>query len=302
MNKDNFNIFILFLTIIYSGGCAVLGDFSSRFPDSKNLQDIDPSEIAFAIVYYPYGPALVRSNDTPLPDYSQWTNKRMRRDFERLRDTGIDLVLVGVSTDDFSDTTRIERYRSLLQLRQENPEWPKLAFFVTSINSKANRLQAEVEIIQWLFEVQIRQSQGYYRINNRPLVIVVSETAKRIRHPAFRLINASSAPAGWFDWMWGVQKMNSSAVSNRNGSQVWVDFQSSRQEDISISERFMGINRAEKAILPAFRKGVMHRPKYLVINSWNNYADKSFIEPTEEEAYHRSQTLSREIKRLQENQ
>ncbi len=289
--------FVLFCLLLALSGCA-------RFPASspEHLQTLVLSDSVFMLVYHPYGPGLVRETNAPLPDYEGWTDNRMERDFSRMSDAGVDVVLVEVEVSTLHDAVRRQRYARLLELRAQNPGWPDIAFFMVLPHDADSGRPWSLEIPGWLLDLRLAWRPGVYRIDNRPLIVLANFGFRRIRHPAFFFIGAGDSPHSRNDWIWRPTNRDPVSVS-RDGEQVWVS-KISPADDLAGGLRGVFRRREDDgdAVVGALRQAAALEPKYFVINSWNNFADASYLEPSRDKGYSASRALRREIARLRSPQ
>ncbi len=284
---------ILLLSVL----CAIMLACQLPPPVSR-LREADLSRSVVMIVYHPYGPALERCLAIPLPDYSGWTDDRMERDFNRLKATGVDVALVGIEAEKMSDHSRLERYRRLLELRAMNVDWPDLAFFIDFSEVDWSDAHRSETVSAWLLDLNMPHHPGIFQVAGRPLVVLVSHERITYRHPAFHSVIALPFPERVNEWRW--QPGNSKwAAASPDGRQAWLQVGWLDREETEPERQWRRRRRdGANPVRWALREGLLLEPRFVVINSWNNYLDGSFVEPTRADGDRASQILQREISHL----
>jgi len=213
-----------------------------------------------AVLYHPYGPALEHAVALPHPVYRGWTARRIQADLRRLAATPIDLVLVRIHPQEQGPRLAdgISRWRAMASAHAGAPEW---MLSIDGSGTDAATLQA---MVPWLERLALVGAPRYRTRGGRPLVQVVNSPPRQLRSDYLA-----------FEFVQWREESAAGPVRSREGRDVRI-----RAALADSSEDGWAIPRAEgKHLRQAVAEAAALQPARIVIESWNNFRNGSFIQP-----------------------
>ena len=256
---------------VISAGCLSVGGLASRSVDPAwDLGQAGPP--LFAVRYYPYAESFERDTGQPHPNYSAWTDKRMKKDIERLADVGIGLVLLEVDPTLPNTQLRLARYRRFLELCATNDSNLKVMLHADCGNLTAAEADA---FVNWCASLVLYAQPASYKFGSSPVIRVTNLVNTR----GLRKIGLRPYPTAWqeppgFRRLSGLSKSRLDrgwqAIEVRTGLSVM---------NARGKRRWTEKRRDGKGLARSINGALAAHPAIVVVQSWNNYRDGSFAEP-----------------------
>lgn len=274
-----------------SAGCAIQAPATPRLATVKELP-------VFALLYYPLGPSLVRGIAVPVPDYQSWPDERMERDIGRLRETGVDAIILAMDMAVLRDAAIRERYAHFLSLcvaANAATRVPPPLRLVFGLYGDADRAADFPFFVQWFFSfpADLRQ-QMMFGADNRPLLLLAPDLAQALeRHPAFRCQIAPGDGLGTVRLL--EQRGAPLPVAPDAVCTIHAGLLAETTGSGGGKRDWLLPRRNGKTLRRALAAGAVAGPRLVCIASWNNYAEGSFVEPNTLDGRHTCAALKREI-------
>lgn len=225
------------------------------------------------VEYYPYplpgGPPPL-TGVRPLPDYrDSWTDQRMHRDLIRIRAAGISAILLFLAPEKIGDTFFCDRVRHFQSLAaQLTPPLP-----VALVLASFAPLRLDRQNVMDFF-----QTQGFDRSPNY--------LSWQGQHPLFfsesiRLLGnyGGMHTAAQFGAELPPRPLDASGFSSKNGA-VWIKTARIAAEQTDIRGKAWLIPRDRGASLrDRLRQAFAQQASPIILSSWNDFSDGSFLEP-----------------------
>lgn len=236
---------------------------------------VDPSRppSSVAVIYYAYGYSQERALTNPHPDYRGWSDTRMQHDASRLKQAGIKKVYLRLSARDVRDDdklTRLDRFAEILSgaggLR-----------LVLLLDCEGMNYAAFETFLDKFAGLNLQRHGSYLTSAQQPLLLIENAIAlKLVSHPAVR-IQAKS---------WSHAPMLQEA--NKNLLQAKRDLDA--DEIVIVAGQCSGVGpafdvdwsikrRDGRTLTAALNAAQRLGPKWIVIDSWNDFRKGSFVEP-----------------------
>lgn len=279
----------LICLFVCSAGCA-----GSRYGAFEPAQATS-SPPRYAMLYYPYGPALERGLTKPVPDYSGWPEERMIRDMQRLKRAGVQVVITAVDFEKTADSYRQDQYELFIELLGKHADWPRLAYWITSPGERLSGATRQ-QLTQWLLVQTARYPEAHFKLEGRPLAVLAPDIKRwPFPHPAitFRMTERYHK-----QWVWTPPAASPVKLGpNREQCVVFGGWRARGNR----SDREWILPRAKGHTLQrGLRKAVPLWTSLICVDSWNDYRNGSFVEPNELDGWKLYSTLQEEIKFLRQ--
>ena len=307
--KEKLNVFLFTVALLLSFGCNSVDrsnpselrnkarEYDNMAKELRQLADklenktkITGTEAPqIAVTYYPYEESQYRSAGGPFPNYSSWTDDRMKKDLLRMATGGIDLVLVKASIEKIREAMVSERYIRFLQISASDPSYPKVALFADCTNATRHDINL---FVSWCSMQDLGLNKSYYKEEKQPILVLINAQKHHgISHPALNLKTAGKNG----DWNWTKNPLNQPIIPINGDKQtmIYASFNSPDHPENWLIDRKNG-----KHLLSTFRKAISNGRNLIIIESWNNYRNGSFIEPNTRDQFTLYQLLQNEIQRI----
>jgi len=283
------------LIIIYSIFCFA-GCFNSTPPPP--LLYTANNAPNFMLIYYPYDEVInVRTCAAPIPDYTNkgWSESRMECDIRRVKNMGIDTILLNISLERFSIDITKKQVKQFLHIADMNNGLTVQLVLKSKMDSGSTR-RAMKDFISW-FMNNIHRRYSSVAIDNkkRSMIFLDSGIAPIFLHPSIKFIKINSNNSTW------VCPANGSATTlyNKDKTQVFVPAAYNGQSMVNIEDKLWTLPRNKgKVLRNNLWQSYANCPKYIIISSWNNYKNGDFIEPNSLDNNLLFEELKKEINRV----
>lgn len=242
------------------------------------------------LVYYPYGPGEARDLARPHPDFVGWTDQAMRVALNRIRGLGVDMLLVNADIRETPvDPARLERYRQFAA--QADSAGQRIALYADATGITEAELRA---FLNWMAELGWHTSTASWKDEQRPVVVIANgRHLEEIRQAGLVVIH----------WAWD-RPVEFAAMGELAGTSL--DREAGAVRILAADARIEASGEVEwrlprrggKSLRSAMAGVALLQPRFLVIESWNNYRDGSFIEPNSLDSTRLSDALERAISEL----
>ncbi len=227
----------------------------------------------YALLYYPYSVSLTHIAAMPHPLYSGWPQHRMRQDLRRIRETGTDLLLL------HTDAAKVLQDRDLAQLYTAFIGYAAEAGVDCALYLDCEKLDdgQATALVQWLLALNLNNASAYWKDAGRPIVVLVNAAEiEQIRHIGFDFRRWEWQPASRLARVSGLSMPmladQGRVLRVRAG---WIRNGASSPDDVKWAVK----RRNGDTIFEAVTVGARLNPRILVVDSWNDYAHGSFVEP-----------------------
>ena len=260
-------VLIVLLSVLFLASCVSRESFfeSSALPRCK--------------VWVRYLPeterdAQFRLGVRPVPMDNGWTELRMKRDIERIKASSIDVVMVEATPMQLSDEWFLSRFGRF----QEIADGAGVRVVVSLVQAEGENVPLERgNLIQYAERVEALGKRGYLSINGRPALLVDASfnvadpadvTSEQVALLRFgkELPERGEAPLAdvlplpsKYRWIYAGIIVS---YSNSSSYNTWAI---PRRQGASLKRQLKAINDANCEIV--------------LLDSWNDYARGSFIEP-----------------------
>gem|GEM_PF-998796 len=261
------------LLILLSSSCQHL-------PPPPALSYDRDSAPLFLCRYWPYGPSLARPGVAPVPDYRGWTGERMERDVRRLRAAGFDVVLISLSLDDAADSFKRERARVFVERLAADAVPLQAAFMLGGGGApKPTDRAAAVDFVRWYVAAQLGESRASFRTNGKPLLVLAPDfSGSTLMHPALTIRKTGGSGTKW-EWVSAAAGTPSGGLSSTGQIAVRAGTSPGAGSPNVPVEEWPLPRRGGDTLRAGLRHAFAKRARLICIDSWNDYAAGSFLEP-----------------------
>jgi len=298
MTRKHFLFDILSMAVaLLAVSCSTVSDDTAIANLKENPYRGHAAKPLIIAVYHPYPDfaTTVAAAVRPLPGYDGWSDSRMDRDMRRMRDCGINGVLLSIKPEDLADAVRFARIRRFYELAaMQQP------VFNVALMLGGNNELALGNVLQFIQRKGLADFPSAMAINGRKVVVFnnsvrLSQSGKDgdetfcYRHigkdwptlPEGKLLCRPSATDG-FVW---VKAGDNHAVQDANGVPDGLN-----EQEIWSLPRDKGRNFANR-----LRHALKERAAIIGIQSWNDFSDGSFMEPNTLDRNIMTTVLQREL-------
>lgn len=252
----------------------------------------------FLISYIPYPTARQGRQAVPVPDYHGWTDERMERDLRRLRDCGVDGLVLRLDAAILSDGFRTERLARFVRMADAGPSPLLLLPCIAGAPGLAALETSHEDLHVFLRQIGLLEAGVAYREAGRPLVLMTAGVrATGAPHPGLAVVQIGSDASGWRIPAWNAADRlvaspsgqtlvhagwrGDSALVDKKGRPAWA------------------LPRARGATLVAeLRTAFDARSRIIWISSWNDFGAGDFVEPNDMDGDAVYRLLQAEIRRV----
>lgn len=261
--------FNLLLLTVALAGCA-----TPRVPPEVGR----PYDPVLGILYHPFAEPGMPQVARPKPDRSGWTQGRMELDLRRLRRARVKVVFVVLEAGSVK-LFQLERLHAFTRLAGDNPDAPRVALWLQVRDSASPALR---HLISQVVRTGAPKSRGWYRLDNRPLLVLEDVGRAMPRHPAFTFRRAGGDAGNWA----APTGPQSAPRFGANGRQALV---SGGYWDAGRDEWVVPRNHG-RTLRDQLWQAALRRPDIIVVSSWDAFHRGDFLVPNTldgENAYER---------------
>lgn len=241
---------------------------------------VDPAKppSSVAVIYYAYGYSQERALTNPHPNYRGWSDTRMQHDASRMQEAGIKKVYVRMSARDARSEeklTRLDRFAEILAGGSV-----QLVLLLDCHEMSYANFETFLDRFAGL---NLQRHRSYVTIAQQPLLLIENAIAlKLVSHPAVR-IQAKS----WNSAPMLTQANKNLAMARRDIAADEIVIVAGQCQgtgpafDVEWSLKRRDGRTLSTALTAAQRLG----PKWVVIDSWNDFRNGSFIEPNAHDGF-----------------
>ena len=248
----------ILLAVFIGGGCQ-----TTRSPAAAEQWRIGhPEPTIYAVEYHPYGPALTRSLAAPHPDFSGWGRSRMQSDLRSLKRLGINemqiIVEAGWVLENREMAARIPVF-----IQEAARRAPKLSVVLVADLEHLQPEQLEA-FLEFCMTLELHTYPSYVAIDGTPMIVLRrAEAFPDARHLGLQLeYQTWEQPPGF-----GPGELNAERTDIRVTAGA-----------VSTADEWRVPRKNGRTIATAIRAARQLLPRRLVIRSWNNFADGSFVQ------------------------
>jgi hypothetical protein len=242
-------------------------------PAAPTVQPRQPGDIVFGVFYYPYDSSMLRVIGKPYPNYQGWTDARMDRDILAIAQAGINRIYLNVSPKALNDAVRHERYLAFVERVSALGGVLQVVFLS---DCKDMRYRDFERFLNRCADFGLHGREGYYKVHGKPIVLVQqADDFRLISHPAVTVRHSK----------WDRPEIAEAdrslrlARSNVAADEIIINAGRAVGGRYGLDVKWQLKRREGKTLRDAVRAAREQRPKVIIMNSWNNYLDGSFIEP-----------------------
>lgn len=265
----------LILVLLFTGCVAT----DTATVESQHWTIGHASAIEYAVEYYPYGPALDRTFTAPRPDFDAWTRRRMQLDLRAIDGGGIDQVQLIVDALEVAlDRSVLERVPLFLAEAADRAPDLSIVLLADLRRLPEDRLQSFLDAC---FALNLYLYENYLQVDNTPLLLF----RPAAEYSGVAHIGLRTEIAEWYQ----PDGFNSTAALEH----AWM---STNSKDILLPacppaepEEWAKERQRGKPIAKAIAAARALQPRRIVLRSWNDFSDGSFIQKNEtdgDEVYH----------------
>lgn len=228
----------------------------------------------FELLYYPYTVSLSRQITEPHPLYDGWNDIRMRFDTRRLARSGIDLLVVNVEPESsMTSDERTIQYRRFADYASQAGLPFCLQADVTGLS--VEQLEA---FLDWVVRLNLQEVEVVLRRENRPVLRLLnaSHNQQQVDHIGLSLdYERWVKPDGWQD----LAPALAEAQINAERSAILVYAGLTGGDPTAPPSSWLLPRDGGRTLRHGLLLAVSLNPDRVVIDSWNNFTNGSFIQP-----------------------
>ncbi|MFM1550218.1 MAG: hypothetical protein ACKJSG_12510 [Lentisphaeria bacterium] len=249
---------LILLVVFIVGGCQ-----TTRSPATAGQWRIDHREpTIYAVEYHPYGPALTRSLAAPHPNFGGWGRSRMQSDLRDLKRLGIkEIQIIGEAVWLLDNREMAARIPVFIQEAARRA--PQLSVVLVADLKHLQPAQLD-EFLEFCMGLTLHTYPNYVAIGGTPLIVLRRAGAfPDVRHLGLQFeYQVWDQPPGF-----GVGELNAERTDIRVTAGA-----------VSTADEWRVPRKNGRTIVTAIRAARQLMPRRLVIRSWNNFADGSFLQ------------------------
>jgi hypothetical protein len=249
---------LILLVVFIVGGCQ-----TTRSPATAGQWRIDHREpTIYAVEYHPYGPALTRSLAAPHPNFGGWGRSRMQSDLRALKRLGIKEIQIIVEAVWLLDNREMAA-RIPVFIQEAARRAPQLSVVLVADLKHLQPAQLD-EFLEFCMGLTLHTYPNYVAIGGTPLIVLRRAGAfPDVRHLGLQFeYQVWDQPPGF-----GVGELNAERTDIRVTAGA-----------VSTADEWRVPRKNGRTIVTAIRAARQLMPRRLVIRSWNNFADGSFLQ------------------------
>lgn len=259
-----------------------------NFPDSgRTLAVVEPAfpRPVFLALYHPYVSfsSSLPASISPLPSYSGWPFSRMERDLGRMRACGFDGVLLSVAPSDLANVSVIEALSRFMTLSAQQTPVFQVGLLLSPTSPMTLR---EENVTAYLQKHGLLHSPAMLRLDSKPFLGFTGQVSLQaaansvcsVRQlgqdwPELPAVRADMAPSVGNEGVLWVQVAGHGQMAGGDGNddgndKVWDDLR-----------QWVWPRAGGKHFASVLQQSWAAQPKIVLVSSWNNYLDGSFMEP-----------------------
>jgi len=234
-------------------------------------EDLVSKRPPISILYFPYSVSLNRDIWQPHPNYTAWTDRRMKSDLKRLTGIGIDQVIVNLDVERILTQKSDERYHAFLTYAEHMKNGPEICFQAELSAVDPKRLEA---FFGKLARMNLHRYRIFSKVRGKPILMVRDHSPVQ-RHRLFHLELIELSRMTRHNRIKDVQF----AYLNDSASVVMV-FAGLYEKNAMAVRRWRLSRKDGKTLDRNLQAAIHYFPNRVIISSWNNFTDGSFIEPS----------------------
>ena len=249
---------LILLVVFIVGGCQ-----TTRSPATAGQWRIDHREpTIYAVEYHPYGPALSRLLAAPHPNFGGWGRSRMQFDLRSLKRLGINEIQI-ISEAGWLLDNREMAARIPVFIQEAARRAPQLSVVLVADLKHLQPAQLD-EFLEFCMGLALHRYPNYVAIGGTPLIVLRRAGAfPDVRHLGLQFeYQIWEQPPGF-----GVGELNAERTDIRVTAGA-----------VSTADEWRVPRKNGRTIATAIRAARQLMPRRLVIRSWNNFADGSFLQ------------------------
>ena len=249
---------LILLVVFIVGGCQ-----TTRSPATAGQWRIDHREpTIYAVEYHPYGPALTRSLAAPHPNFGGWGRSRMQSDLRARKRLGIKEIQIIVEAVWLLDNREMAA-RIPVFIQEAARRAPQLSVVLVADLKHLQPAQLD-EFLEFCMGLTLHTYPNYVAIGGTPLIVLRRAGAfPDVRHLGLQFeYQVWDQPPGF-----GVGELNAERTDIRVTAGA-----------VSTADEWRVPRKNGRTIVTAIRAARQLMPRRLVIRSWNNFADGSFLQ------------------------
>lgn len=248
-----------------------------------------PPEFSFAttdwrpqclLEYYPYPtwePESALQDIRPIPAYTGWTDERMLRDIERFQGTAVSVIMLVITPQNLGQPDILTRVRRFYDLVAQNAPGLKI---MLAFQAERQLKMPFSNVLGFMRKQGFLTHSAAWTPNNGPAVIAISSHlelseernstdltvwhfSRELPERPHHLFDSSSlATLGQCAWIIAAD----CGVVHSGATPEWQQrWNAPRRNGLTLKTQLM--------------QAWAQRLPYIIIGSWNNYSDGSFLEP-----------------------
>jgi hypothetical protein len=262
-----YRVVLLLLPLLLSGCLGVSSTTTIPLPPADPLAP--PSSVA--VIYYAYGYSQERALTSPHPNYRGWSDARMQHDATRIEASGIKKVYVRMSARDVRDEKR------LVRLDQFASKMSSSVKVVLLLDCEGMNYAAFETFLDRFAGLNLQRHSSYLTSSRQPLLLIENVIAlKLVSHPAVRI-----QPKQWTaaPLLAEASKYLIGAKQDREASEIVLTAGQCRGTGPAFDIEWTIKRRDGKTLTVAMSAAKRLGSSWVVIDSWNDFRNGSFIEP-----------------------
>lgn len=229
------------------------------------------SEPVFGVTYHPYGVSQLRDLATPHPDYVGWTDARMERDLQRIHAIGFELVLV-MYRPGSKDADRLARVRKFHGYASNLPGL-QLQLVVDCFGTEREDLK---RFFNACAALNLQGFSSSLQSKRKPVLFLHNAAhIPELTHPALAIRR--------FHWTRPIEiKRAEGAVTGPEATpgRIILPAGLADRSTLTSSRLEWTIQRRKgRSIARAIDAAGEYGYHEIIVDSWNDYHDGSFVEP-----------------------
>ena len=210
-----------------------------------------------SIVYYPYGPAIDRSIASPHPDFSGWSDQRMRMDLRRIHRAGFDQIILRIDLPYLQNdpSTYASRVRHFIDMAHALASSDSPGIVIELDCDQILQMDIDLNsVLRWVESLKLHEAHVYSKLEGLPLIRLRGEsTPKKLKHVGL-------------------------AIDDNDRDEVRLI--AGKYNRIAMKADSWLIPRDKgKTAIHEMKRAVQSGTSSIVLESWNDFWSGSFIQP-----------------------
>ncbi len=249
---------LILLAVFIVGGCQTTR--SRATAGQWRIGHAEPT--IYAVEYHPYGPALTRSLAAPHPNFGGWGRSRMQSDLRSLKRLGINEIQIIVEAGWLLENNEMAA-RIPVFIQEAERRAPQLSVVLVVDLKHLQSAQLEA-FLEFCMTLELHKYPNYVAIEGTPVVVLRrAEAFPDARHLGLQFeYQIWEQPPGF-----GPGELNAERTDIRVTAGA-----------VSTADEWRVPRENGRTIATAIRAARQLLPRRLVIRSWNNFTDGSFLQ------------------------